>query len=179
MSDRRAGSAERGSGLRHSQYMSKDQTKSPADRDGTDAAAITLHASCVSLDGTGILLMGPSGSGKSDLALRLIDKGARLVADDLTTLVIKSGRLIAGAPERLAGRLEVRGIGIVTVPAVAHAPLELVVRLMPDAEIERLPEAEHEEFLGLSVRAVQIDPFTASAVAKVQVALSGRPIETA
>src|SRR3546814_14236208 len=72
----------------------------------------TVHATTVALDGTGVLLRGPAGSGKSDLALRLIDQGARLVADDRTALALEGGRIIARAPETIAGRTEVRGLEI-------------------------------------------------------------------
>src|ERR687898_3364772 len=76
------------------------------------AASIWLHATCVELSGTGVVLLGASGCGKSDLALRLIDRGARLVADDLVTVERHGRRLIARAPEAIAGLMEVRGLGI-------------------------------------------------------------------
>ena len=87
---------------------------------------LLAHATTVLVDGTGVLLRGPSGSGKSDLALRLIDGGARLVADDQTALAVENGVLVAHPPRSIAGRLEVRGLGIVTVPWAPSAPIGLV-----------------------------------------------------
>ncbi|MHA1114324.1 MAG: HPr kinase/phosphorylase, partial [Alphaproteobacteria bacterium] len=84
-----------------------------------------VHATCVSLWGAGILLRGPSGSGKSDLALRLIDGGAVLVADDQVSLELRDGGLFASPPAATAGKLEVRGVGIVTVPFDEEAPMRL------------------------------------------------------
>ena len=141
---------------------------------GKTAAAneLTLHASCVALGDRGVLITGPSGSGKSDLALRLIDGGARLVADDLTTVRAEAGALVALAPPRLAGRIEVRGIGILPVPSVPHVRLALDVALAPSAEIERLPEPEHAAYLGVTLLRISLDPFTASAAAKVRRALA-------
>jgi HPr kinase/phosphorylase len=103
---------------------------------------ILLHASCVARQGAGVLLLGPSGSGKSDLALRLMDRGFDLVADD--QVVVRDG--IACAAPNLAGLLEVRGLGIVRRPALGRARLALVVRM--DAG-ERLPHPETDPVLGL------------------------------
>src|SRR5689334_113133 len=86
---------------------------------------IRVHGTSVALGGDGILLRGPSGSGKSDLALRLIDGGARLVSDDQTELRVFGEELRMTAPASIAGRLEVRGIGILHVPSAASAPLRL------------------------------------------------------
>lgn len=90
---------------------------------------MTVHASCVAIGGKGVLLLGPSGAGKSDLALRLIDEGARLVADDRCELFLKRGRLHARAPASIAGLIEIRGIGIVQTPHVESAAVALAVRL--------------------------------------------------
>ena len=129
-----------------------------------------IHGTCVAVDGAGVLLCGPSGNGKSDLALRLIDGGALLVADDLTRLVRERGGLLAVAPERLAGRMEVRGLGIVALPHVRRAPLTLIVDLVAPEAIERLPEALTRSHLGLAVPLIRLDPFEASAPAKVRLA---------
>lgn len=129
-----------------------------------------IHATCVELAGVGVLLRGAPASGKSDLALRLIDGGARLVADDRTDLVRGDGRLLASAPEAIAGLLEVRGIGPVPVAAVESAVVGLVVDLVPDSAVERLPQPAHAEILGLAVPAFDLAPFEASAVAKVRLA---------
>lgn len=99
---------------------------------------INIHASCVAIGGSGVLLLGPSGSGKSDLALRLIDGGAKLVADDRTLVRVKSGRLHASAPATIRGLIEIRGVGIVAMPVRASAPIALVVEL--GREGARLPQ---------------------------------------
>ena len=132
---------------------------------------IRVHGTSVALDGDGILLRGPSGSGKSDLALRLIDEGARLVADDQTELRRSGDRLSLSAPATIAGRMEVRGIGILAVPTLDSARLRLVVALAPIERIERLPEPQFCEFLGVSVPLISLAPFEVSATAKVRLAL--------
>jgi serine kinase of HPr protein (carbohydrate metabolism regulator) len=96
-----------------------------------------VHASCVAIRGAGLLILGASGRGKSDLAFRLIDRGAVLVADDRVTLKVEGELLIASAPRRIAGLLEVRGVGIVAFPHLAEAPIALALDL--DLAPERLP----------------------------------------
>jgi HPr kinase/phosphorylase len=132
---------------------------------------IRVHATSVALGGEGILLRGPSGSGKSDLALRLIDEGARLVADDQTELERVGAGIEMRAPVTIAGRIEARGLGIVPVPSVAAAPLRLVVDLVAPAAVERLPEPEFCSLLGLSLPLLRLAPFAASATAKLRLAL--------
>jgi len=137
-----------------------------------------LHGTCVALGGRGVLLRGPDGAGKSDLALRLIEGGALLVADDRVVLARDGDSVIARPPEALAGLLEVRGLGIVRLaPAalVAAVPLHLVVDLVPGAEVERLPPPMRAELLGLSFALARIDPFAASAPAKVRLAADAGP----
>ena len=136
---------------------------------------IRVHGTSVVLGGDGILLRGPSGSGKSDLALRLIDQGARLVADDQTELRLIGGALRISAPATIAGRLEVRGVGILSVPSVKSAPLRLVVDLVAGDALERLPEPETCELLGCRVARLALAPFEASAAAKLRVALHALP----
>ena len=97
----------------------------------------TLHATSVAIDGRAVLLMGPSGSGKSDLALRLIDRGAMLVSDDYTLVKRVDGTLIATAPATIAGKMEVRGIGIVDLPTAGEAPVALLIDLLET--IDRMP----------------------------------------
>jgi HPr kinase/phosphorylase len=132
---------------------------------------IQVHGSCVAIDGRAVLLRGPSGRGKSDLALRLIDGGARLVADDRVDLRAVRGVLNASAPAPIAGRLEVRGIGILEVPCAPTAPLGLVVDLVERDEIERLPEPRAESFLGVDVPLIRLVAREASAAAKVRLAV--------
>ena len=131
---------------------------------------VQVHGTCVELAGMGVLLRGPSGSGKSDLALRLIDRGARLVADDRVDLRVLGAALIAAAPEPIAGRMEVRGIGIIAAPAVAETRLGLVVDLAAPAAVERLPAPNFCTFLGLRVPLIELVAFEASAAAKVRLA---------
>jgi serine kinase of HPr protein (carbohydrate metabolism regulator) len=113
---------------------------------------VNIHASCVQLGDAGksfgaphdagILILGESGSGKSDLALRLIERGARLVSDDRTDLFAEDGALMACAPASLAGLIEARGVGIVALPFAAQARIALVVTLIEPGEVPRLPRQE-------------------------------------
>lgn len=133
---------------------------------------IRIHGTSVALGGDGILLQGPSGSGKSDLALRLIDGGARLIADDQTELSVHEGELRLSAPAAIAGRLEVRGVGILSVPCVVSVPFRLVTALVPAEEVERLPEPRFRTFLGCRVPLLALAPFEVSAPAKLRLALA-------
>ena len=128
-----------------------------------------LHATCVAIGGRAVLIDGPSGSGKSDLALRLIDRGAVLVADDQTEVRMEADRLYAHAPVTIAGRLEVRGMGIVRVPHLPSAPLALAVRI---GSPERMPEiVEVRVIEGRSLPAITVAALEASAPVKVEWAL--------
>jgi HPr kinase/phosphorylase len=122
-----------------------------------------MHGSCVSREGNGILLLGPPGSGKSDLVLRLLHHGFTLVADDRVD--IEDG--VASAPSPLAGLLEVRGFGIVRLPCAPSARLVLAVRL--GSVPERLPGPEWDVELG--VPTTRVDPAAASAPERVALAL--------
>lgn len=132
---------------------------------------ICLHGTTVSIDGTGVLLRGPSGSGKSDLALRLIDGGARLVADDQTEVRRVGSALRASVPQSIAGLLEVRGIGILPVPNLPSAVLGLVVDLVKSEAVERLPEPRFLDILGCDLPLVSLSAFEASAPAKLRLAV--------
>jgi serine kinase of HPr protein (carbohydrate metabolism regulator) len=135
----------------------------------TPLSSETLHASTVAIDGRAVVIEGPSGSGKSDLALRLIDRGAKLVSDDRSLLVRSGDGLIARSPERMAGRIEVRGVGIATVPHVAEAPVALLVSLDPAPP--RLPERRRRVIAGVDVQTLALDPRAASAAIAVEIAL--------
>jgi serine kinase of HPr protein (carbohydrate metabolism regulator) len=130
----------------------------------------TLHASTVAIGGRAVLITGPSGSGKSDLALRLLDRGFALVSDD-QTIVKKSGNhLTASAPPTIRGKLEIRGIGIVTMDQVDDRPVALIVELTSD--IRRLPDDSRERpVMGIPVPLISVDAMTASAASKVAIAL--------
>lgn len=130
----------------------------------------TLHASCVAKQGCAVLICGRSGAGKSDLALRLIDRGATLVSDDYTIVRRVDGRLLARAPDNIAGKIEVRGIGIVELEATSDAPVCLFIDL--DREVERLPlEQEVVRIAGIDVPVVALSALEASAPVKVEAAL--------
>jgi len=133
---------------------------------------VLIHASCVALEGKGVLLRGVPGAGKSDLALRLIEGGATLVADDQVALTSTGEALLAAPPARIAGLLEVRGIGIVSMDFVTQCPVHLVVDMVQPDTVERMPEAATVDLCGHRIAHVLLAPFEASAPVKVRLALS-------
>ena len=140
-------------------------------------SAETIHATTVASGGRAVLITGPSGSGKSDLALRLLDRGFTLVSDDQTIVHRQGDRLIASAPQRIAGKLEVRGLGIVDVDTENDVCIALLVELRSD--IDRLPhEGNERAILGISLPIVTIDAMTASAPSKVALALDRMGLKT-
>lgn len=142
----------------------------PNDIKGPRLSAETVHASTVATDGRAVLITGPSGSGKSDLALRLLDRGFTLVSDDQTIVRRDRNRLIANAPPNIAGKLEVRGIGIMEMEHQSNVPVALLIELTSD--IQRLPDDSRERpILGVKVPLITIDAMTASAPSKVALAL--------
>jgi HPr kinase/phosphorylase len=142
-----------------------------------------LHATCAVIGTPGVLLLGKSGAGKSDLALRLIcvggvpphlpDAPAMLVADDQVCLSREDGKLIARPPRNIAGKLEVRGIGILDVPYAPAAEVKLAVRLVPYAAVPRLPPEPlpREVYCGVSLPVLLLDPFEPSAPLKLRLAI--------
>lgn len=132
-----------------------------------------IHATTVALRRAGawraVLLTGRSGSGKSDLALRLIDRGAMLVSDDYTDLRAADGRLFATPPARIVGRIEIRGLGLVAMPHLAEAEVALAVML--DGPPERMPEPAVMTIAGVAVPRVTLSPFEASTPIKLERAL--------
>jgi len=145
-----------------------------------------MHASCVALADRGVLILGAPGAGKSDLVLRLIDQPgfgtgdelirARLVSDDQTIIERRGNDLYGSCPKPIAGLLEIRGQGIVTLDYQAEVRLALVVRLMSATEIERLPDnTQISGIAGVALPEIAIDPATVTAPARIRAALTGLP----
>lgn len=132
-----------------------------------------LHATLIKLKSRGILLLGKSGSGKSDLALRLIEnKAAKLVADDVVFISKKGDLLYGTAAENLRGMLEVRGVGIVTYPYIRRSKIDLAVHLVDTAaEVERFPLKHKELILGLEIKQIDLYAKENSAPDKIMAAL--------
>ena len=130
----------------------------------------TLHVSSVAIGGRAVLIGGRSGAGKSDLALRLIDRGACLISDDYTFVRRLGGQAVASAPERIAGQIEMRSVGILELPAEQDVPVALYVDL--SAEPIRLPEAaDRIAIAGIPIPSLALDGHHASAPLKVEAAL--------
>lgn len=131
--------------------------------------SVLVHGTCIKMPGGkgAVLLLGPSGSGKSDLALRLIMRGCKLVADDQVIIKRKKEKVVAGAPESIRGLLEVRGLGITEVPYSKAVRVELVVRLASPEDVVRLPKKSRHVLLDVKIPEVTLNPFEVSAVDKV------------
>ena len=133
----------------------------------------TLHASCVAINGVAVLIEGVSGSGKSDLALRLIDRGATLVSDDYTIVRRIEGKLRASAPPNITGLIEVRGVGLVPIPFASDVPVGLIAVIADN--IERLPEISSTRIVaGVTVPTCLIAPLESSAPIKIELLLKLR-----
>jgi hypothetical protein len=136
---------------------------------------VNIHATCVRIGRHAVLLLGPSGAGKSDLALRLIDEGARLVSDDRVLLSVRKGALLAAAPPTIRGLLEMRGVGIVAVKAAPPTPVALAVRLgregarLPAPRAWRLPAGLTK---AAPVPLIALNPRFAATPAKIRAALA-------
>ncbi len=138
-----------------------------------DLSSETIHASCVSIDGVAVLIEGRSGTGKSDLALRLIDRGATLVSDDYTMLIRKDRLLLARPPANLAGRMEIRGIGIIEMPHVEDVAVGLLVAIVETPP--RMPSAGRlRRIAGVELREIALPSLEPSAAIKVEIALRRR-----
>ena len=131
-----------------------------------------IAATAVAVNGMGVLLRGPSGSSKSDLALRLIDRGAALIADDIVAAEICSGAVKLTPPETIAGMLELRGAGIAKIAYEKDVPLALVIDLVHGRDVERMPEPAETTICGLSVPLMKLDGLQPSAPIKVEMALA-------
>ncbi len=147
-----------------------------------DVKPMNVHATCVAVDDAGILIIGPPGSGKSSLALRLIDASgyglsgrlmrAELVSDDQVIVTRQNQVLLASAPPTIAGKLEIRGLDIVSLSARSSVALALVVRLSGSQAIDRLPLQKTYEIMGVALPVVEIDETSASATARTRAALN-------
>ncbi len=128
-----------------------------------------MHATLVAAGADGVLLRGPSGSGKSDLALRLLaaPRSWRLVADDQVLVSRIGERVVGTAPTTLAGQLEVRGVGIVAVAHATSADIRLIIDLVPRDQVPRLPEPAIGDLLGLPIPCFRLHAFEVSAPDKV------------
>jgi serine kinase of HPr protein (carbohydrate metabolism regulator) len=130
-----------------------------------------VHATAVAVDGHGVLIRGAPASGKSDLALRLLDRDADLIADDQVALRRDGNTVLASAPRTIAGKLEVRGIGIIGVRCITGVPVCLVVDLAAAGDaIERMPLRASTTLLGIAIPLIHLQPFEVSAAAKVRLA---------
>ena len=136
---------------------------------------INIHGTLVCFNDEGILLIGNSGSGKSDLALRLIqEKGAKLVADDRVDIENIHGELYGSAPKEIAGKIEIRGLGIAHIDFVPKERITLCIELCLDRrEIERMPMPDYVDFLGVSVTKIKLYPFDCSTINKIVAKISG------
>lgn len=130
-----------------------------------------IHASCVSIGSKGVLLLGKSGSGKSDVALRLMARGAMLVADDQVILREEEGRLIASVDPQIRGLLEIHGVGLVRYPVATNIPVRLAVNLVALDKMEHIPAPATYSALGVSVPQIGIYGFDASTPDKIYAAI--------
>ncbi len=130
-----------------------------------------FHATAVAYYGFGILIRGPSGSGKSDLALRLIDDDADLIADDRVVIKVVGKELRLSPPESISGLIEVRGIGVVKIKTVRDIPLCLVVELELSNQTKRMPEIKEETIKDISIPIISINAFESSSLAKIKIVL--------
>lgn len=137
----------------------------------TEGASLLLQASAVAIGGRALAIEGPPGSGKSSLALALIDRGAQLIGDDGVTLTRKDGALIASPPPNIDGLIELRGVGLFTLPLAPPCPLALVLSLGETGE--RLPQSlAQRTFLGISVPVLPFEPGTAAPAVRAEWALA-------
>jgi HPr kinase/phosphorylase len=133
---------------------------------------VQIHATSISINAHAVLFRGPSGSGKSDLALRMIDRGAKLVSDDRCNLEVSEDRIMVTAPETISGLMEIRGVGVVNIGTEPFASLALIVDLVSPEEMDRMPEKKVCTEYGAEIPVIKMTPFEASTPAKVLIALS-------
>jgi HPr kinase/phosphorylase len=137
----------------------------------SEGDAIVVQASAVAIAGRALLIEGPPGSGKSSLALALVDRGAGLIGDDAVSLAREGGSLIAGPPPNIAGLIEIRGIGLVSLPLATPAPVALILTL-GGPEGERLPQASEQRMIaGLAIPVLPFFPGAIAPAARAEWAL--------
>jgi len=134
----------------------------------------SLHATCVAIQNKAVLISGKPGSGKSSLALHLIDRGAVLISDDQTFLVEEKGHLIAKAPSTFKGILEVRGVGLCSFPYEERAPFGLWVEICEEKVLERLPMPAFVEYYGIKLPLLKLLKDDPLAAIKVELKLDNK-----
>ena len=138
-----------------------------------------IHATAISVNGKGLILRGPSGSGKSDLAARAIDGGAVLIGDDQIVLSRRAGTLYLEPAPNLAGLLEVRGVGILQVaPFLSAHSAAAIIDMAKSSEVPRLPERQFETLHGIALPRFALAPLEASAPLKLRYLASELPAST-
>ena len=146
----------------------------------TKTDTLLINGTALAVGNSAVLLRGPSGSGKSDLALRCLfmppatikGEAVRLISDDYILLSRLNDRVVASAPQTIRGQIEVRGLGLYSMPTLDSVDLVLVADLVQRDEVERMPDPlPYEEFLGLAVPVVKMAPFEASAAHKLMMAV--------
>ena len=141
----------------------------------TQSVDMLIHASSIAINNQAVLLTGSSGSGKSDLALRLIDEGAVLIADDQTIITRDKNQLIASAPDTIRHLIEVRQVGLLRMPQITTAPVALYIVLTSlDERQERLPEADTVMFEDVAIRRLHLPAFALSTPAKIRAVLTSK-----
>lgn len=133
---------------------------------------VNIHATCIELNGKGVLLLGKSGAGKSGLALQMMELfQAKLVADDRTDLSVSTNRITASCPDVLKGKLEIRGIGIVDFPYIKKTQLRLAVELVDHPEdVERLPSPAFYELENVKIPKIRLYSFDMAGSCKLKIA---------
>lgn len=129
---------------------------------------LTLHGTTIAIQGKAALLIGKPGMGKSSLALQLIDRGARLVADDQTCLTLEKGEVYASCPDTLKDLLEVRGVGICPFPSQGKSPLNLVVEICEADEILRLPDPIFVQYHNIPIPSLKLAKYDPLGALKVE-----------
>lgn len=135
---------------------------------------LTLHGTCVDIRGSGVLICGKSGVGKSSLALELIDRGAILISDDQTHLSLEGEELVLQSPASLQGIMEVRGVGLCSFPFQNKSSLRLSIEIGEKEEIERLPEPLFTEYYGMTVPLLKLNKHDPLGAIKVELKLHNK-----